>query len=326
MNEKDLQNKHSTLLKRQKLLLNEKLIFTHYFNRAYEEECKKSPEFEDYFKNRMSNVNKIQTLDIGKKYDVVHSELQNAHTKWETFEKRKDERTDELLAQNQEVISHIKDIKMEVYELNRKIDTQSNNKNGKISHEVFKKFFDEKFKKLENMKKKYMDQINTLNKQIVVATKKIEKKDTNNELQFIDFHQLQIENKKYVKEVDEKNKMLLKLKMTIGKITQDKNNYKNKLANELQKSLDNVKEIKRNKQDKEKLKLMSIKQNKISEMRDEETNMLHNKLTKGGILVTNHHVKQKNIEKELIHILDNLKKKLEIEQIKKKNGVQRYYI
>ena len=38
-------------------------------------------------------------------------------------------------------------------------------------------------------------------KQIVVATKKIEKKDSNNELQFIDFHQLQIENKKYVKEI-----------------------------------------------------------------------------------------------------------------------------
>jgi hypothetical protein len=325
MDEKNLQNKHSTLLKRQKLLLNEKLIFTHYFNRVYDEECKRSFTFEEFFKNRMADEKKISVLDIGKKYDVVHSELQNAHTKWETFEKRKDERTDELLAQNQEVISHIKDIKMEVYELNRKIDTQSENKNGKISYDVFKKFFEDKFKKLENMIKKYKDQIESLNKQIVVATKKIEKKDSNNELQFIDFHQLQIENKKYVKEVDEKNKMLLKLKMTIGKITQDKNNYKNKLANELQKSLDNVKEIKRNKQDKEKLKLMSIKQNKISEMRDEETNMLHNKLTKGGILVTNHHVKQKNIEKELIHILDNLKKKLEIEQIKKKSNT-RYYI
>ena len=38
-----------------------------------------------------------------------------------------------------------------------------------------------------------------------------------------------IENKKYVKEVDEKNKLLLKLKMTIGKITQDKNNFKKNL-------------------------------------------------------------------------------------------------
>ena len=119
--------------------------------------------------------------------------------------------------------------------------------------------------------------------------------------------------------------MLLKLKMTIGKITQDKNNYKNKLTNELQKSMDHRREIKRNMQDKEKLKLMSIKQNKISEERDKETNMLHNKISKGGILLTNHHVKEKNIEKELIHILDNLKKKLEIEQIRG-NGVKKYYV
>jgi len=325
MDIKNYQNKESTLLKRQKLLLNEKLIFTHYFNRVYEEEKKRSFTFEDYFNEKSSNLNKIPLLDIGKKYDVVHSELQNAHTKWETFEKRKDERTDELLAQNQEVISHIKDIKMEVYELNRKIDTQTQNKNGKISYEVFKKFFEDKFKKLENLVKKYKDQIGSLNKQIVVATKKIERKDANNELQFIDFHQLQIENKKYVKEVDEKNKLLLKLKMTVGKITQDKNNYKNRLTNELQKSMDSRKEIKRNREDREKLKLMNIRQNKISEERDQETNMLHNKLTKGAKLATNHHVREKNIEKELIHILDNLKKKLEIEKIKSKE-VKRYYI
>ena len=199
MDEKSLQNKHSTLLKRQKLLLNEKLIFTHYFNRVQEEERKRSFTFDDFMKDHLKDEKKIPLLDIGKKYDVVHSELQNAHIKWENFEKKKDEKTDELLAQNQEVISHIKDIKMEVYELNRKIDTQSENKNGKISYDVFKKFFDDKFKKLENMIKKYKDNIESLNKQIVVATKKIEKKDSNNELQFIDFHQLQIENKKYVK-------------------------------------------------------------------------------------------------------------------------------
>ena len=314
--DKNLQAKHSTLLKKQKHLLNEKLIFTHYFNRVYDEECRKSFNFEEYFKNRMSHEREIGTLDINQKYDVVHSELQNAHTKWETFEKRKDEKTDELLAQNQEVISHIKDIKMEVYELNRKIDTQSENKNGKISADVFKKFFEDKFKKLNNMIKKYKEQVENLNKQIVVATKKIEKKDSNNELQFIDFHQLQIENKKYVKEVDEKNKLLLKLKMTIGKITQDKNNFKKKLNDELKELEDNKKEIIKNLKDKDKIKAMTVKQDKISEDRDKETNMLHNKLSKGGALEINHHVREKNIEKELIHILGNLKKKLEIEQIK----------
>ena len=290
MDDKSLQNKHSTLLKRQKLLLNEKLIFTHYFNRVSEEEKNRSYAFEDYMKERLKDEKKISLLDIGKKYDVVHSELQNAHTKWENFEKRKDERTDELLAQNQEVISHIKDIKMEVYELNRK----------------------------------FKDSIESLNKQIVVATKKIEKKDSNNELQFIDFHQLQIENKKYVKEVDEKNKLLLKLKMTIGKITQDKNNYKKKLNDELQQLAENKKEIKRNILDKEKIREMTNKQDKASEDRDKETNMLHNKLSKGGTLEINHHVKEKNIEKELVHILVNLKKKLEIERIKVNNRTNAY--
>ena len=64
---------------------------------------------------------------------------------------------------------------------------------------------------------------------------------------------------------------------------------------------------------------MTIKQDKISEDRDKETNMLHNKLSKGGTLEINHHVKEKNIEKELNHILVNLKKKLEIEKISKFN-------
>jgi hypothetical protein len=44
--------------------------------------------------------------------------------------------------------------------------------------------------------------------------------------------------------------------------------------------------------------------------------MLHNKLSKGRTLEINHHIKEKTIEKELIHILENLKKKLEIEKIK----------
>ena len=55
--------------------------------------------------------------------------------------KKKDERTDELLSQNQEVMSHIKDIKMEVYELNRKIDTQQKIKIGKFLLMFLKNFF-----------------------------------------------------------------------------------------------------------------------------------------------------------------------------------------
>jgi len=58
-------------------------------------------------------------MDLSQKYDVVRKELENANNKWELFENRKDQLTDQLLATNQEIISNIKDIKMEVYDLNR---------------------------------------------------------------------------------------------------------------------------------------------------------------------------------------------------------------
>ena len=82
-------------------------------------------------------------MDLSQKYDVVRKELENANNKWELFENRKDQLTDQLLATNQEIISNIKDIKMEVYDLNRKIDIQSDNpgKNTKINAEIFHKFF-----------------------------------------------------------------------------------------------------------------------------------------------------------------------------------------
>jgi hypothetical protein len=244
-----LYTKYNTLLLKEKLLLNEKMIFQRFFKREYKKEMK-NLKFENFF---ATNLYKPYHLDLSQKYDVVRNELQNANNKWEAFEKTKDEKTDELLATNQEIILNIKDIKMEVYELNRKIDIQSENpKSGKINAEIFHKFFEEKFKKLENYKKKLTEQNVNLMKQIMAARKTIEKKDKSNELQFIDFHQLQIENKKYVKEVDEKNKLLLKLKMTIGKITQDKNKSKDKLNDEIknlqtfrQKTLEKEKQIDR---------------------------------------------------------------------------------
>ena len=49
------------------------------------------------------------------------------------------------------------------------------------------------------------------------------------DLKFIDFHQLQIENKKHVKDIDERNKRLLALKLNAGKTVQTLNGLKKKL-------------------------------------------------------------------------------------------------
>jgi hypothetical protein len=313
--QKILYAKYNALLLREKLLLHEKMIFKHYFDREYLQEAR-NPNFERFYNQ---NLHKTMVLDLAQKYDVVRTELQTANTKWEQFESKKDQKTDDLLATNQEIISNIKDIKMEVYELNRKIDIQSENpKTGKIDAKIFEKFFEEKFKKLKNLREKLTEQNNNLKKQILVAKKKIKSKDNSNELEFIDFHQLQIENKKYVKDVDEKNKLLLKLKMTIGKITQDKNKNKERLQKEIQ-NLDNLtKELENKANQNNKIKDMTKK--KIDNMKkmDKQAKELTSKQRNNKNITIDDHVRQKMIEEELRQIKITLEKKLQIEQIKNK--------
>jgi len=49
------------------------------------------------------------------------------------------------------------------------------------------------------------------------------------DLKFIDFHQLQIENKKHVKDIDDRNSKLLTLKINAGNTVQTLNSLKKKL-------------------------------------------------------------------------------------------------
>ena len=320
----DNTKKYASLLKQQKFLLYEKLIFEHYYHRIKDEEEKQNfnDNIAEYINKQISSKSKIPLLTLEQKYNIIHDELISAHVKWETFEKRKDERTDELLAKNQEIIQNIKDIKMEVYELNRKIDTQNNNKikNGKISYDLLKDYFEEKFKKLDIKIKGEREKLKKFNKDIIIMTKKLEKKDSNNELQFIDFHQLQIENKNLVKTLDTKNKALLKLKMNSGKTTNQKIGYNKKLKNEISHKYHFDEEKKINLDKKIKLKNLNEKQNNFIEKRNKETNLLYNKITKGVKLKSDDHVKIKKIENGLKDILDNLNKKLSIEKIKDNNS------
>ena len=53
------------------------------------------------------------------------------------------------------------------------------------------------------------------------------------DLKFIDFHQLQIENKKQVKDIDDRNEKLLKLNLDSGKIVQKLNYLKKNLQEAL---------------------------------------------------------------------------------------------
>mmetsp|Transcript_41271 Transcript_41271/g.36616 ORF Transcript_41271/g.36616 Transcript_41271/m.36616 type:complete len:81 (+) Transcript_41271:611-853(+) len=74
------------------------------------------------------------------------------------------------------------------------------------------------------------------------------------DLKFIDFHQLQIENKKYVKEIDEKNEKLLDLKIATGRIVTKLTNEKKRLNNEVEQGKEKMNENEEKKKNIEKVK------------------------------------------------------------------------
>lgn len=87
----------------------------------------------------------------------------------------------------------------------------------------------------------------SLKAQIMKAETQIKhKEEMGDDLKFIDFHQLQIENKKHVKDIDERNKKLLSLKLNSGKTVQTLNGLKKRLndAIKLQDSIANDENMK----------------------------------------------------------------------------------
>ena len=76
---------------------------------------------------------------------------------------------------------------------------------------------DDKFKAKEALIDKLQLKNVSLKTQILKADTQIRhKEEMGDDLKFIDFHQLQIENKKHVKDIDDRNSKLLTLKINSG--------------------------------------------------------------------------------------------------------------
>lgn len=110
------------------------------------------------------------------------------------------------------------------------------------------KYMDDKFRQKEALIDKLQLKNISLKTQILKAESQIKhKEEMGDDLKFIDFHQLQIENKKHVKDIDERNRRLLALKMTTGKTVQTLNFLKRRLTEILKKGTTIEKEIKQQK-------------------------------------------------------------------------------
>jgi len=125
----------------------------------------------------------------------------------------------------------IAEIRKEAFDFGRFLSAAENGRIGKYDAEKLSKYMFDKLKQKEQLIDKLQAKNVSLKSAIVKKESQIRQKhEMGEELKFIDFHQLQIENKKHVKEIDDRNQKLIILKVSAANTVQSLNELKKDLS------------------------------------------------------------------------------------------------
>jgi hypothetical protein len=177
-------------------------------------------------------------LTEDQKLDVVNSELDHINSVTEETRKSSEKIIDTLRSVIEETDMRISELRKEAHEFKRDIVVGAENfRTGATMAEKVLKYMEDKLRQ----KDVYVEKMKLKNASTRTAIAKLEgqlkqKEEMGDVLHFIDFHQLQIENKQYVMKIEKRNQELIKLKVSTGKIVQALNNKKKELHGLLEQS------------------------------------------------------------------------------------------
>jgi hypothetical protein len=177
-------------------------------------------------------------LTEDQKLDVVNSELDHINSVTEETKKSSEKIIDTLRAVIEETDMRISELRKEAHEFKRDIVVGAENfRTGATMAEKVLKYMEDKLRQ----KDVYVEKMQLKNASTRTAISKLEaqlkqKEEMGDVLHFIDFHQLQIENKQYVMKIEKRNQELMKLKVSTGNIVQVLNNKKKELHGLLEQS------------------------------------------------------------------------------------------
>jgi hypothetical protein len=241
--------------------------------------------FEDYYADRyqkveeeenrrnLSSKNKKQRVTrstpnlllANQKYEVSNAVNESILKEIEARRKTSEKMVDTLRAVLEETEIRIGNLKRDAYEFKRDVVVGAENpQTGKLQSETVVKFFEDKWKRKDVM----IDKLRLKNRTLKAAITKAEMQLTQTEevgdvLHYIDFHQLQIENKQFVAKIEERNDELLFVKLSTGKTIKCLNELKsnlNELTSELNDNNDMVVERREGLDDLKKEKLDVMKE------------------------------------------------------------------
>lgn len=171
------------------------------------------------------------TLTVEQKNDICSAELEEAQKELEETKRTSERLIDTLRAVLEETDIRIAELKKDAYEFKRDIVVGAENfRTGKTVAEKMIRYMEEKLRQKDSVVEKLRLKNATLKSQAQKIDAQLRhKEEMGDALHYIDFHQLQIENKQYVAKIEERNEELLKLKQTTGSTVQVLNNLKKKL-------------------------------------------------------------------------------------------------
>jgi len=172
------------------------------------------------------------TLTIEEKLEIINSEFEAIQQGTETTKVNSEKLIETLKSLIEEADIRIAELKKHAYEFKRDIVIGAEDpRTGKTMAEKVIRYMEDKLKEKDSAIEKLRLKNVTLKTLIQKVDSQLkQKEEMGDALHFIDFHQLQIENKQYVSKIEERNKELLRLKMTTGSTVQVLNNLKKKLG------------------------------------------------------------------------------------------------
>jgi len=180
---------------------------------------------------KKSAKQKAQTLTLEEKFKIANGEVETLNKDIESTKKATETNLDVLKALMEETDIRIAEVKRDAYEFRRDIVVGAENgRTGKTMAEKVLKYLEDKL----TAKDMLINKLLMKNQAFKGAIKKQEaqlrsKMEGGDDLQYIDFHQLQIENQEFVVKIEEANHELIQLKRTSGRTVKMLNNMKKKL-------------------------------------------------------------------------------------------------
>jgi hypothetical protein len=179
---------------------------------------------------RRDNRNQQTSLTLEEKFRIANMEVEALQKDMESTRKTSEQNLDILRALTEETDIRTAEVKRDAYEFRRDIVVGAENpRTGKTMAEKVLKYMEDKL----TQKDMLINKLLMKNQAYKIAIKKADtqlrsKLETGDELQYIDFHQLQIENQQFVLRIEEANAELLDLKRRSGRTVKILNNMKKK--------------------------------------------------------------------------------------------------